>query len=65
MPKSDFEIKPINNIENTVDPPPNDEYTTLHEVQIIVVQQLDSYKSCLQCKACVEPLTPPLAGEVY
>ena len=65
MPKSDFEIKPINDIENTVDPPPNDKYTTLHEVQIIVVQQLDSYKSCLQCKACVEPLTPTLAGEVY
>ena len=61
MPKSNFEISPIDNIENTVKPlPEDDEYTTIHDVQVIGVQQLDSYKACLQCKARVEPLTPPL-----
>ena len=49
MPKSDFEISPIDNIENTVKPlPDDDEYTTIHDVQVIGVQQLDTYKSCLQ-----------------
>ena len=61
MPKSNFEISPIDNIENTVKPlPEDDEYTTIHDVQVIGVQQLDTYKACLQCKARVEPLTPPL-----
>ena len=61
MPKSDFEISPINNIENTVTPlPDDDEYTTIYNVQIVGVPQLDNYRSCLQCKARVEPLTPPL-----
>ena len=61
MPKSDFEISPINNIENTVTPlPDDDEYTTIYNVKIVGVPQLDNYRSCLQCKARVEPLTPPL-----
>ena len=58
---SDFEISPIDNIENTVKPLPNDdEYTTIYNVQVIGVLQLDNYKSCLQCRARVEPLSPPL-----
>ena len=32
----------------------------LHNVQIVGVPLLHSYKACLQCKARVEPLTPPL-----
>ena len=60
MPKTDFEISQIDDIENTVQPQPSDEITTLHNVQVIGVQQLDSYKCCLQCKARVEPMTPPL-----
>lgn len=28
--------------------------------QIIGVPQLDTYKSCIRCKARVEPMTPPL-----
>ena len=61
MPKSDFEITEIDNIENTVTQPPDDEeHTVIKDVQIIGVHQLDSYKTCLQCKARVEPLTPPL-----
>ena len=32
----------------------------MHNAQIVGVLQLDSYKSCLRCKARVEPLTPPL-----
>ena len=61
MPKSDFEISPIDNIENTIKPlPDDDEYTTIYNVQVIGVPQLDDYKSCLQCRARVEPLSPPL-----
>ena len=61
MPKNDFEITQIDNIVNTVNPPPDDdEHMTIKDVQIIGIHQLDSYKSCLQCKARVEPLTPPL-----
>ena len=60
MPKSNFEISPTDNIENTVKPlPDDDEYTTIRDVQVIGVQQLDTYKSCLRCKAGVEPLSPP------
>ena len=32
----------------------------LQIVQIVGVPQLHSYNACLQCKARVEPLTPPL-----
>ena len=32
----------------------------IHNAQVIGVSQLDSYKSCIRCKACVEPLTSPL-----
>ena len=32
----------------------------LHDVQIVGVPQFHSYNTCLQCKARVEPLTPPL-----
>ncbi len=34
--------------------------TTISNVQIVGVLLLDSYKACLQCKARVEPMTPPL-----
>ena len=48
-------------MKETTEPlPDDDEYTKIHDVQVIGVQQLDSYKSCLQCKARVEPLSPPL-----
>ena len=60
MPKTDFEISQIDDIDNTVQPQPSDEITTLHNAHVIGVQQLDSYKCCLQCKARVEPMTPPL-----
>ena len=32
----------------------------VQNVTIIGVPNLDIYKACLQCKARVEPLTPPL-----
>ena len=38
----------------------DEEEVTLHNVVIIGVPQLDKHKACLQCKARVEPLTPPL-----
>ena len=61
MPRNNFKILPIDYLENTVPPPPEEnESTTIHDVQIIGVSQLDIYKSCLQCKARVEPQTPPM-----
>ena len=38
----------------------DEEEVTLHNVMIIHVTHLDTHKTCLQCKARVEPLTPPL-----
>ena len=60
MPKTGFEILQIYDIENIVQPQPSDEITTIHNVQVIGVLKLDSYKCCLQCKAWIEPMTPPL-----
>ena len=37
-----------------------EEEVTLHNVVIIGVPHLDTHKACLQCKARVESLTPPL-----
>ena len=37
-----------------------DEEIVLENPIVIAVPQLDSYKSCLVCKARVEPSTPPL-----
>lgn len=37
-----------------------DEITMIKNITIIGVPHLDKYKGCLQCKARVEPLTPPL-----
>ena len=52
---------PKNDLEDTVDEiPADDEHTTLYNPQIIGVTDLDNYRSCLQCKARVEPQTPPL-----
>ena len=37
-----------------------EEEVTLHNVVIIGVPHLDTQKACLQCKARVKPITPPL-----
>ena len=37
-----------------------DDDITLQNVTIIGVPLLDTHRACLQCKARVEPLTPPL-----
>ena len=48
----------VNDLEDTVDEiPTDDEHTTLYNPQII---DLDNDRPCLQCKARVEPQTPPL-----
>ena len=61
IPKNYFEVTIINDLEDTVDEiPTDDEHTTLYNPQIIGVTDLDNYRSCLQCKARVEPQTPPL-----
>ena len=55
IPKSDFEISLINDLEvAVVDLPPDDEHTIINDVQIIGVAELDTYRSCK------EPQTPPL-----
>jgi hypothetical protein len=63
IPKSDFKISVINDLEDTVDElPTDDEHTTIHNTQIIGVTDQDTYRSCLQCKVWVEPQTPPLGN---
>ena len=61
IPKNDFQISQISDLEDTVDDiPKDDEYITLHNAQVIGVAELDTYRACLNCKARVEPQTPPL-----
>ena len=61
VPKADFEITPIDDIQNVVNEVlDDDEVTVIQNPQIIGVIELDNYRSCLQCKARVEPQTPPL-----
>ena len=61
MPKNDFSITLIDDLEDTVDEiPTDDEHTTIYNAIIIGVAELDNYRSCLQCRARVEPQTPPL-----
>ena len=38
----------------------DEEEVTVHNVVILGVPHLDTHKACSQCKARVEPLTPPL-----
>ena len=60
MPKSGADIIPIPDLGNVADPPPKEENTTtIKNVQIVGVPALHIYKACLQCKARVEPCTPP------
>ena len=42
----------ITDVENTLKLPDHDEYTTVRNVQVIGVPQLDT---CLQCKAVLSP----------
>ena len=60
MPKSGTDITPIADVKDVVDAPPKqEETTTINNVQIVGVPALNIYKACLQCKARVEPCTPP------
>jgi len=52
-----IEIAP--DIGTIVEATPEEEETTIDSVQIVGVPLLDVCKSCLQCKARVEPMTPP------
>ena len=60
MPKQDFSITPIEMVETNITPPPDEEHTTIRNVTIIGVPQLDDYNCCMKCNARVEPLSPPL-----
>ena len=52
-----IEIAP--DIGTIVEATPEEEETTIDSVQIVGVPLLDVCKACLQCKARVEPMTPP------
>ena len=63
MPREGATIVPIEDIGKVEQESDSSEFeivNCLHDVQIVGVPQLHSYNACLQCKARVEPLTPPL-----
>ena len=63
MPREGATIVPIEDIGKVEQESDSSEFETvncLQNVQIVGVPQLHSYNACLQCKARVEPLTPPL-----
>ena len=52
---------PIDDIGNVVEAVSDDAISSeIFNVEIVGVLQLDCYKSCLKCKARVEPLSPHL-----
>ena len=63
MPKDGATIAPIEDIGEVEQPDDDSDLELLgsqvSNAQIIGVPQLESYKSCLKCKARVEPLTVP------
>ena len=61
MAKEGSEIHPISDIGKVKDSEEiTDHIETIVNAVIIAVIQLDSYRSCLRCKARVEPCSPPL-----
>jgi len=64
MPKEGATIAPIEDIGEVEQPDDDSDLelvgSQVSNAQIIGVPQLESYKSCLKCKARVEPLTAPL-----
>ena len=60
MARDGSEIVSIPDIGEVLSDSDDDQNETITNVQIIGVLQLDSYKSCLRCKARVESTTPPL-----
>ena len=61
IPKSDFVISAIAKI-NVIYPPTEtneEECTCINQVQVIGIPQIDVYRTCLLCRTCVEPCTPP------
>ena len=60
MSKQDSLIEIAPDIGTVIEATPEEEETTIDSVQIVGVPLLDMYKACLQCKARVEPMTPPL-----
>ena len=64
MPRSGADITPINDLGTVSETPPDNEIiTTIQNVQIVGVPSLDTYKACMQCKARVEPITPPFGKQ--
>ena len=62
MAKDGSEIRPISDIGEVTQGDGEDD-ETMNNAVIVAVLQLDGYRSCLRCKARVEPTSPPL-GQV-
>ena len=60
MAKEGSEITAIDDIGCVKEQKSEEELLVINNVAIVGVPFLDSYKSCLQCNARVEPETPPL-----
>ena len=58
--KEGTEITSIDDIGTVAQQSNAEEVITLQNVTVIGVPHLDIYKGCLNCRARVEPLTPPL-----
>ena len=58
--KSQSFIEMIDDIGAVIEQETDEEISIIHQVKIIGVSALDTYKSCLLCKASIEPMTPPL-----
>ena len=61
MPRSDYKFEPIPDIEAVETSIGEDtpEPSCIHNVRIIAVLSLENHRTCLRCKARVEPATPP------
>lgn len=62
LPREGSQIIPIDDIGEVeeVDDIEEQQRREIFDAQIIAVPYLDTYKSCIRCKARVEPLSPPL-----
>lgn len=60
MARDGYEMNQIPDIGEVAQDNPERQLQTIRDAMIIGVLQLDSYRSCMRCKARVDPITPPL-----
>ena len=61
--KSQSPIEMIDDIGAVIVQETDEEVSVIHQVKIVRVLALDTYKSCLLCKARIVPMTPPPLGK--